>query len=207
MLTEYPTPGPQRHGATGLQHARGAGPKAIHVEPVGCCSSAEQVDTAVGDDGRRPSLTRTEVFGGRKLEADPGLTRLCGRRAEGRPRYAEHTLRWVKTDGISKMGCQASDGFAGPAADIHDGVELSAGGGVMVDDGLEELRGISVARGSVRFALLLGVLPERLLFSCHDEEALNLLEIRFSRYTGVQSNREKERRTRREWFNRSESTK
>lgn len=150
--------GPQGDGAAGLEELGGAPPEARHVEPVGGRGGSDEVDAGVRD-GRRE--LGAEIFGRGDLEAD-GFG--GGRDTAKGPGGADHPFRGVKTDGMSEVRCELADGGAWTAADIEDGGELAAGGRVVVEDGLVQVRMVAAAVLGVCCALFVGVGAEGLFF-------------------------------------------
>ena len=67
---------------------------------------------------------------------------------------------------MGEARCELADGGARAAADIEDGDELAAGGGVVVDDGLVQVRVVAVAALGVGFALFVGVGAKGLFWCC-----------------------------------------
>ena len=63
---------------------------------------------------------------------------------------------------MSEARCELADGGARTAADIEDGGELAAGGGVVIDDGSVQVRVVTAAVLRVSCALFMGVGAEGL---------------------------------------------
>jgi hypothetical protein len=146
--------GPQRHAATGLKHAGGTWPEARHVEPVRGVGGGDEIDAGILDR-RRDVLSK--FFSRRDLEAD-GFGN--GRDVAQGASSSDHAFGRV--EGVSKVRSEPVGGGAGTAADIEEGVELAAGGCVVVDDGLIHARVVAAADLGVSFALFLVVGSERL---------------------------------------------
>jgi hypothetical protein len=148
--------GPQRDAATGLEHAGGTWPEARHVEPVRGVGGGDEIDAGILDR-RREVLSK--FFSRGDLEADGfGSGRDVAQGASG----SDHASGRVEANGVSEVRSEPVGGGAGTAADIEEGVELAAGGCVVVDDGLIHARVLVAADLGVSFALFLVVGAERL---------------------------------------------
>lgn len=147
--------GPQRDAATGLEHAGGTWPEARHVEPVRGVGGGDEIDAGILDR-RREVLSK--FFSRGDLEADGfGSGRDAAQGASG----SDHAFGRVEANGVSEVQSEPVGGGAGTAADIEEGVELAAGGCVVVGDGLIHARVVGAADLGVSFALFLVVGAER----------------------------------------------
>ena len=97
---------------------------------MSCRSSSNEIHAAILD--RRGEMP-AQILGRRDLEADR-FRRTSSRSTCKITSVHDHALGRVEAHGVGELRCECMRGRARTAADIKEGVELAAGGKVVVDD-------------------------------------------------------------------------